>query len=84
MQTLLTGRPLACALAMGLMLPAGMLSDLRAQGLTTTGSMHAARGGHYATLLEDGRVLVVGGVSIDSPCGSNATAETYDPVKFRT
>jgi hypothetical protein len=78
MQTPLTARPLACALVMGLMLPTG--SDLRAQGLTGTGSMHAASG-HYATLLEDRRVMVVGGVSIKSPCDSNATAETYDPVK---
>src|ERR1700722_4408568 len=81
MQAPLAPRPLACALVIGLMVLARMSSELRAQGLTSTGSMHAARSGHYATLLEDGRVLVVGGVSIDSPCDSNATAETYDPVK---
>jgi hypothetical protein len=41
---------------------------------TLTGSMTTARKGHTATLLLDGRVLVVGGNS-----GGVASAELYDP-----
>ncbi len=39
---------------------------------TATGSMGEARGNHTATLLSDGRVLVVGGFAL-------ASAELYDP-----
>ncbi len=42
---------------------------------STTGSMTTARNGHTATLLADGRVLVVGGLS--------ASAEIYDPRSKR-
>jgi len=41
-----------------------------------TGSMNAARVYHTATLLPDGRVLIVGG---DGPSGPIASAELYDP-----
>jgi hypothetical protein len=41
-------------------------------GFSPTGSMHTARSGHTATLLIDGRVLIVG--------GADATAELFDPT----
>jgi hypothetical protein len=52
-------------------------SDSSAGTWTYTGQMHSARSSHTATLLADGKVLVVGGFN-----GSNnplATAELYDP-----
>ena len=42
-------------------------------GFTETGSMHSARSGHTATLLKDGRVLIVGG-------GGDDTVELFDPT----
>jgi hypothetical protein len=42
---------------------------------TATGSMTAARLGHDATLLADGRVLVTGG---DDASGMLASAELYE------
>src|SRR5512140_26592 len=45
---------------------------------TATGSMHAARGHHTATLLPDGRVLIAGGY--DEPTTCLAGAELYDPA----
>jgi hypothetical protein len=52
-------------------------ATLRVQGFATTGSMATARVSHSATLLQDGRVLVVGGTS---GTGTLATAELYDPA----
>lgn len=43
------------------------------------GSMRDARSGHVATLLEDGQVLVTGGLGEDSILGL-ASAEIYDPA----
>ena len=43
---------------------------------STTGSMNAARAGHTATLLPDGKVLVAGG---DSSYHAFSSAELYDP-----
>jgi hypothetical protein len=40
--------------------------------------MHAARNGHFAALLKNGKVLVVGGTN--APGGNAlASAELYDP-----
>ncbi|MDX2043271.1 MAG: kelch repeat-containing protein [Acidobacteriota bacterium] len=44
-----------------------------------TGSLNTARTRHTATLLANGKVLIVGGVSITNPCCTPATnAELYD------
>ena len=65
------------------------LFDPRTGGWSSAGRMIAGRSGHTATLLSDGRVLVVGGggfrtrVADDSAIGeyilSDVSAELYDP-----
>ena len=45
---------------------------------STTGSLATGRQGHTATLLPNGKVLVVGGVDPGIP--SRASAELYDPA----
>jgi VCBS repeat-containing protein len=53
-----------------------------ASGLfTATGSLAAARHGHVAVRLRDGRVLVAGGFSFNTPLGTHPLgAEIYDPA----
>jgi hypothetical protein len=58
-------------------LPMPMLAQT---GWSATGSMAGARAGHTATLLQDGRVLAVGGVSAGLP---TALVEIYDPAHDR-
>src|SRR5262245_17358236 len=49
-----------------------------------TGSLGAARTWHTATLLANGKVLVVGGLSGTNPCCAIAgAAELYDPATGR-
>ncbi len=52
------------------------LYDPSSGSFTPTGSMNEARGGHTATLLPSGKVLIVGGNDV----GGLATAEVYDPA----
>src|SRR5437762_181447 len=55
----------------------------RSVGFEETGSLGQARADHTATLLPDGKVLVVGGLQ-DGQSGSNyhviSSAELYDPA----
>jgi hypothetical protein len=55
------------------------LYDPNTGAFTQTGSMAVARFRHTATLLNDGRVLIVGGVPLDSSVPTS-TAELYDPT----
>lgn len=47
---------------------------------TLANSMHEKRAFHTATLLADGRVLIAGGVYLDTPATVPSTAEIFDPA----
>src|SRR5438128_9354869 len=58
-------------------------TNVKAQESTwrRTGSLGTARSQHTATLLANGKVLVVGGVNVLSPCcRMTGSAELYDPA----
>ena len=60
--------------------PSTELYDPKTGGWTPTGLLNTARSAHSATLLADGKVLVVGGRA-DSPFGGSLrSAELYDPA----
>lgn len=67
---------LASVLSFGL---AGIALAQTGGTFSETGSMNVARYKHTATLLNDGRVLITGGVTNDSAY-STSSAELYDPA----
>lgn len=56
------------------------LYQMGSHSFVATGSMADARVKHTATLLRDGRVLVVGGADMMDGIDNLATAELYDPL----
>ena len=64
-------------LSLSLILLALAVTDLQAQSFVSAGTMTRPRTRNSATLLQDGRVLIVGG---DTTPGLSPTAEIYDPV----
>ena len=58
--------------------PTAELWDPRKHSFTPAGSLLEARGHHTATLLDDGRILVVGGG--DGPDAPTRSAELWDPA----
>jgi hypothetical protein len=63
--------------------PTAELYDPATNRWTPTGSMSVDRYDFTATLLRDGRVLVVGGYSLSSVGRSTALSELYDPATGR-
>lgn len=59
---------------------AAEIYDANTGTFTPTGSMAYPRAGHTATLLRDGRVLIVGGIDASDGIDNLATAELYDPA----
>jgi Kelch motif/Bacterial Ig-like domain (group 2) len=55
------------------------LYDSATGAFSVTGNMTANRGGHTATLLADGKVLIAGGADQDPTGTGLASAELYDP-----
>ena len=60
-------------------LPTAELYDPATGTFTETGELNTARWMHSATLLQDGRVLIVGGTSADMQTPLT-TVEVYDPA----
>jgi WD40 repeat protein len=67
------GESVSCCSPSNPPLASAEIYDPATPGFTSAGNMTTGRSGHTATLLPDGRVLIVGGDS------SNGTAEFYDP-----
>ncbi|HEX9097819.1 MAG TPA: kelch repeat-containing protein [Candidatus Dormibacteraeota bacterium] len=61
------------------------LYDPQTNSWTSAASMHTPRSDHTATLLADGRVLVVGGIDASNDVSGTvlSSAELYDPVTNR-
>lgn len=69
------------AMLSGIACYAGPTAMAQSPGMfTPTGSMIIPRGGHTATLLENGTVLIAGGYSLGFPGQVIASAELYDPA----
>lgn len=56
------------------------LYDPTTRSFRTVGSMTKKRAYHTATLLNDGRVLITGGIVYDATASPTNTAEIYDPA----
>ena len=66
----------------GEVVPTAEIHDPNTGRFTEAGSLPRARGGHSATLLDDGRVLIVGGSAVDLDAGEASvfdSAFVWDP-----
>lgn len=84
-RVLITGGEPAAWSSSGPFTASAEIYDPHTGKFTATGSMTVGRELHAATLLDDGRVLITGGVTNGSPAASLASAELYDPTtaKFK-
>ena len=75
-KVLVVGGNMSSALSTVSAITSAKLYDSATETVTTTGSLGIGRNGHTATLLPNGKVLVVGGFNTPQP----AAAELYDPA----
>jgi Galactose oxidase, central domain/Kelch motif len=78
-RVLITGGLVVSALPTRVSLATAEVFDPATGSFVSVGSMSGARADHRAVLLSDGRVLVMGGTSLN-PGGAVATAEVFDPA----
>ena len=76
-RVLITGGGLASWAGAGAYLATAEIYNPRTATFSPTGSMSTSREDHTATLLRDGRVLIIGGNDLGSH--TTASAEIYDP-----
>lgn len=73
----MVGKTARYLIGMSIVLAVGLVAGCGGDGDTGVAAISQGRWGHTATLLEDGRVLIVGGQK--SPSGKLDTAEIFDP-----
>ena len=64
-----------------IILATGITASVQSGTFTLTGGLNTARYNHTATLLQNGEVLVTGGLGVNGEYSVLASAELYDPKK---
>jgi len=78
-RVLITGGDPSAWTTSGPFIASAEIYDPKTGTFSATGPMSVGRELHTATVLDDGRVLITGGVTNGSPAPSLASAELYDP-----